>query len=39
MSIVPPGMASGEYRVQVRARIFGSADIRTGTLDGVLSVP
>jgi DNA-binding domain/Domain of unknown function (DUF4469) with IG-like fold len=37
--LVPAGMASGEYSVQVRTRISGSADIRTGTLDGVLSVP
>ncbi|MES2438898.1 MAG: DNA-binding domain-containing protein [Verrucomicrobiota bacterium] len=37
--LIPATLASGEYSVQVRARIFGSADVRIGTLDATLSVP
>jgi hypothetical protein len=37
--LIPATLASGEYSIQVRARIFGSADIRSGNLDSTLSVP
>lgn len=37
--LIPATLASGEYNVQVRARLFGSAEIRSGTLDSTLSVP
>ncbi len=37
--LIPATLASGEYSVQVRNRTSGSSDLRTGTLDGTLSVP
>lgn len=37
--LIPAGLASGEYSIQVRSRIFGSAETRIGTLDATLSVP
>lgn len=37
--LIPAGLTSGEYSLQVRARLANSADTRSGTLDAVLSVP
>ena len=37
--LIPATLASGEYSVQVRTRFRDSAEIRTGNLDAVLSVP
>jgi hypothetical protein len=37
--VVPDTLVSGEYNIQVRSRMYGSIDVRYGTLDGVLSVP
>ena len=34
-----PALPSGEYTLQVRARLNGSKDVRSGTLDAGLSVP
>jgi hypothetical protein len=37
--VIPSSLKSGEYNLQVRSRMYGSIDVRYGTLDGVLSVP
>ena len=38
MFLVPDGLASGEYRLEVRAVSRGSHDIRTGALEATLTV-
>jgi hypothetical protein len=36
--LVPAGLVAGTYYLEVRARMRGGADLRTGTLDTVLTV-
>ena len=38
MFLVPDGLASGEYRLEVRAILKGSKEVRRGRLDEVLTV-
>ena len=38
MFIVPAGLASGDYTLEVRATIHGSEDVRTGALGATLTV-
>jgi hypothetical protein len=38
MFMVPAGLASGDYTLEVRATIHGSEDVRTGALDATLTV-
>ncbi len=36
--LVPDGLASGEYRLKVRAILKGGTEVRHGRLDAVLTV-
>ena len=36
--LVPTGLVAGQYRLEVRARISGGTELRTGRLDAVLTV-
>ncbi|MDR8391644.1 DUF4469 domain-containing protein [Aliifodinibius sp. S!AR15-10] len=36
--LVPEGLASGEYTMEVRATVYDSKEIRTGTLDATLTI-
>lgn len=36
--LIPAGLAAGTYDLEVRARIVGGTQLRTGRLDAVLTV-